>query len=242
MRMHEYSIMFAVLSFFLSFFLSFLNSLLTTSSLCLQRHSSCIIQHIIRINLPACVSIDVSVRFQSTAHVTSTSYHSTKYRIRNDDTRLIMGILGIRLISKKTRRLLQVSSLTSLFIISLLLVSRWTSTSNDQDNDVESDNGVDKSLENPFLPQEVFIDAKSRPVPIISVNELDHGRPELPKYIHLDLKGAPPRATSFFPPFFKFLKKLEMGVKGVVIEYEDILPLTGRLSNVKLSTTISYLS
>ena len=59
-----------------------------------------------------------------------------------------------------------------------------------------------------------------------------NGRPDLPKYIHLDLKGAPPKAEKFFDSFFIFLAKLQMGVKGVVIEYEDTLPLQGSLANV----------
>ena len=54
----------------------------------------------------------------------------------------------------------------------------------------------------------------------------------LAKYVHLDLKGAPPRARPFYEPFFKFLNQLNMDVKGVVIEYEDMLPLTGRFENV----------
>lgn len=57
------------------------------------------------------------------------------------------------------------------------------------------------------------------------------GRPDLAKYIHLDLKGAPPKADRFYPSFFEFLEKLQMGVKGVLIEYEDTLPLEGNLLN-----------
>lgn len=58
------------------------------------------------------------------------------------------------------------------------------------------------------------------------------GRPDLAKYIHLDLKGAPPKADQFYPPFFEFLVNLQMGVKGILIEYEDTLPLEGKLLNV----------
>ena len=57
------------------------------------------------------------------------------------------------------------------------------------------------------------------------------GRPDLAKYIHLDLKGAPPKADRFYPSFFQFLERLQMGVKGVLIEYEDTLPLEGNLLN-----------
>jgi hexosaminidase len=58
------------------------------------------------------------------------------------------------------------------------------------------------------------------------------GQPTLPKYIHLDLKGAPPQADQFYDRFFHFVDGLKMGVRGVLIEYEDMLPLRGRLSNV----------
>ena len=64
------------------------------------------------------------------------------------------------------------------------------------------------------------------------------GRSELPKYIHLDLKGAPPKAEKFYGQFFEFLSKLQMGIKGVIMEYEDTLPLEGNLKDV--STTRSF--
>jgi hypothetical protein len=57
-------------------------------------------------------------------------------------------------------------------------------------------------------------------------------RVNLTKYIHLDLKGAPPNANKFYENFFNFLDKLQMGVKGILIEYEDTLPLQGNLINV----------
>lgn len=56
----------------------------------------------------------------------------------------------------------------------------------------------------------------------------------LSKYIHIDLKGAPPKADKFFESFFNFLEKIQLDVKGVVIEYEDILPLQGNLINVNI--------
>jgi len=62
-----------------------------------------------------------------------------------------------------------------------------------------------------------------------------NGRPNLVKYIHLDLKGAPPQANKFYENFFDFIDKLQMGVKGVLIEYEDMLPLQGRFTNVSIN-------
>jgi len=62
----------------------------------------------------------------------------------------------------------------------------------------------------------------------------NNGRPDLAKYIHIDLKGAPPKVDQFYESFFEFLEKLQMGIKGVLIEYEDTLPLQGNLINVSL--------
>ncbi|CAF3812291.1 unnamed protein product [Rotaria magnacalcarata] len=62
--------------------------------------------------------------------------------------------------------------------------------------------------------------------------QLGFGRSDLAKYIHLDLKGAPPKANKFYDSFFNFLQNLQMGVKGVLIEYEDTLPLHGNLANI----------
>jgi len=66
-----------------------------------------------------------------------------------------------------------------------------------------------------------------------------NGRPDLAKYIHLDLKGAPPKADKFYESFFDFLEKIQMGIKGVLIEYEDTLPLEGNLANVSLEKNLN---
>ena len=60
---------------------------------------------------------------------------------------------------------------------------------------------------------------------------------QLAKYIHLDLKGAPPKPNKFYESFFTFLKNLQMGVKGVLIEYEDMLPLERNLDNVSTNNS-----
>jgi len=82
-----------------------------------------------------------------------------------------------------------------------------------------------------YLPREV--DYKKRTNDIL-IKQIGYGRPDLAKYIHLDLKGAPPKAEKFYESFFNFLEKLQMGVKGVIIEYEDTLPLQGNLANVSI--------
>ncbi|GMR58787.1 hypothetical protein PMAYCL1PPCAC_28982 [Pristionchus mayeri] len=48
------------------------------------------------------------------------------------------------------------------------------------------------------------------------------------KYVHMDLKGAPPRPDYFKKSLDLFSK---LGAKGVVIEWEDMFPLTGILSS-----------
>ncbi|XP_044754980.1 hexosaminidase D-like [Coccinella septempunctata] len=49
------------------------------------------------------------------------------------------------------------------------------------------------------------------------------------KFVHLDLKGAPPKVT-YYEYLFPLLAK--NGVAGVVIEYEDTFPFKGILHNV----------
>ncbi|CAF1555921.1 unnamed protein product [Rotaria sordida] len=83
--------------------------------------------------------------------------------------------------------------------------------------------------DNSYLPQETF---STKTINNISTEKPNYGRPNLAKYIHLDLKGAPPKPDKFYESFFNFLKSLQMGVKGVLIEYEDILPLEGIFADV----------
>jgi hypothetical protein len=50
---------------------------------------------------------------------------------------------------------------------------------------------------------------------------------KLERVVHVDLKGAVPR-IDYFGPFFRMLK--EFGATGVLLEYEDVFPFTGRLA------------
>jgi len=58
----------------------------------------------------------------------------------------------------------------------------------------------------------------------------DDPRPRLKrKIVHLDLKGMPPR-ISYFAKLFPLLK--QMGVTGILVEYEDMFPFYAQLASV----------
>jgi hypothetical protein len=144
-----------------------------------------------------------------------------------------------RLAFIKMRRILEFLIFIVFVIIVLTIGSKWSSS-------IETDNYHHVKIQvNPFLPNDQFVnnDNNNNNNRMIVNNDNNNnnrmmieksinGRPDLPKYIHLDLKGAPPQATKFYERFFSFIDKLQMGVKGVLIEYEDMLPLEGRFVNV----------
>lgn len=50
------------------------------------------------------------------------------------------------------------------------------------------------------------------------------------RIVHLDLKGAPPK-PDYFKKFIPFIK--EHGATGILLEYEDTFPFTGRLEEAR---------
>ncbi|CAF1335484.1 unnamed protein product [Rotaria sp. Silwood1] len=128
-----------------------------------------------------------------------------------------------QIIFLKVRRIIQLCICLLFLIIILTYYVRWSSRSNNQIQFYEN------AFDNPFLPQNAFYKKKSND---IVAEQTSYGRSDLAKYIHLDLKGAPPKANKFYESFFYFLEKLQMGIKGVLIEYEDMLPLQGNLVNI----------
>ncbi|KAG7239806.1 hypothetical protein INR49_028394 [Caranx melampygus] len=61
--------------------------------------------------------------------------------------------------------------------------------------------------------------------------------PEGQKLVHLDLKGAPPKA--------EYLNKLielfsDLGAKGLLVEYEDMFPYEGELQLLKATAQPAY--
>ena len=132
-----------------------------------------------------------------------------------------------RLISLRMRRLFELFIFVFFVVILLSIGSKWSSSS------ISSQYGQSNMKKiNPYLPiAPVLVQDNVNKL----IDKSFHPRPDLPKYIHLDLKGAPPQSTKFYEGFFHFIEQLQMGVKGFLIEYEDMLPLQGRFFNV--STT-----
>lgn len=58
------------------------------------------------------------------------------------------------------------------------------------------------------------------------------------KIVHIDLKGSPPTLDYLF----KLIRKLaKLGVTGVMIEYEDMFPYDGTLSDLAAKSAFSRL-
>ena len=133
-----------------------------------------------------------------------------------------MAYFSGQVIFLKGRRIFETITFIMFCTLILTMYLQWKSKS--------TDTTIYENLHNdPYLSQERFIKGKYNNA---AERQLSHGRPDLAKYIHLDLKGAPLLADKFYVPFFRFLGKMQMGVKGIVIEYEDTLPLEGNLANV----------
>ncbi|CAF2999827.1 unnamed protein product [Rotaria sp. Silwood2] len=130
-----------------------------------------------------------------------------------------------RLIFIKMRRIFELLVLSFVFIIILTINSKWSSTINDNNKSLSIK--INNISVNSFLPQDQSINVNHNNI----TEKIITGQPDLAKYIHLDLKGAPPQPNKFYETFFNFIDQLKMGVKGIVIEYEDLLPLNGRLAN-----------
>ncbi|CAF2587920.1 unnamed protein product [Rotaria sp. Silwood2] len=123
------------------------------------------------------------------------------------------------------RRIFELLILSFVFIIILTINSKWSSTINDNNKSLSIK--INNISVNSFLPQDQSINVNHNNI----TEKIITGQPDLAKYIHLDLKGAPPQPNKFYETFFNFIDQLKMGVKGIVIEYEDLLPLNGRLAN-----------
>ena len=130
-----------------------------------------------------------------------------------------MAFVFARLISMKMRRLSELLLLVFFVVIVVTIGSKWSLKLAIQDNAQHIDIKINSNPVNSLLS--------------VQASNLVTVRSDLPKYIHLDLKGAPPQSQKFYERFFSFIQKLQMGVKGFLIEYEDMLPLQGRFVNVR---------
>jgi hexosaminidase len=67
---------------------------------------------------------------------------------------------------------------------------------------------------------------------------LGKGQPYIPKQriIHFDLKGAPPK-LEFLLRTLKWIK--DVGATGVLLEYEDMFPFSGKLHGISASNSYS---
>ncbi len=148
-----------------------------------------------------------------------------------------MRSLNNRLVLIKMRRLFELLTLTLFVVIVLTISSKWSSTRTTTTDNYKHLNVHNNNIPvNPFLPQDNSLNLNDK----IMIERPINGRPNLVKYIHLDLKGAPPQANKFYENFFDFIDKIQMGVKGVLIEYEDMLPLQGRFTNVSINKKTTF--
>jgi len=90
----------------------------------------------------------------------------------------------------------------------------------------------------PIIPQGPPADQMCNLFPLErnAAAESPPGRQVARRYIHLDLKGAPPR-PSYLIQLFTFVA--EWGASGLLIEWEDMVPFTGRLEVVRSPTCYS---
>ncbi|CAF1179632.1 unnamed protein product, partial [Didymodactylos carnosus] len=129
------------------------------------------------------------------------------------------------------RRLFGATTILILFCLIVYIFKRQQTTVADEriktnniflprsNDDVDDDSHKQQVLRMEPQPVQDFIATKK-----------GAGNPNLLKYIHFDLKGAPPK-IAFYEPFFKFISKLNAGIKGILIEYEDTMPLNGMFND-----------
>ncbi|UJR33027.1 hypothetical protein I4U23_020486 [Adineta vaga] len=134
----------------------------------------------------------------------------------------------------KMRRLFELLILTLFFLILFTIGSKWTTSKSKFKPTIDNDTfkylspKLNLISSNSFVSQDKSLNLNDDNM---ITKQLNSKADNLDKYIHLDLKGAPPLADKFYENFFDFIDKIQMGVKGILIEYEDMLPLEGRFVN-----------
>ena len=59
--------------------------------------------------------------------------------------------------------------------------------------------------------------------------QIENNLKQLERIVHVDLKGAQPKAA-YFKEFFKLIK--DFGATGILLEYEDVFPYNGKSLNI----------
>src|SRR4051812_27885117 len=114
-----------------------------------------------------------------------------------------MPLLINRLVFIKMRRLFELLILIFFLIIVLTICSKWSSSSSIiNDNHKYLNIKINPIPVNPFLPQDPFLNLNDNNN---NNNRMTKTRIDLAKYIHLDLKGAPPQTNKFYENFFYFI-------------------------------------
>ena len=75
-----------------------------------------------------------------------------------------------------------------------------------------------------------LLQIKNDPSPRVNKGQYEEFLKNIERIVHIDLKGAPPK-PDYFTEFIPFIKK--HGATGILLEYEDTFPFTGKLAEAK---------
>ena len=129
---------------------------------------------------------------------------------------------------RNLRRSLIVLICLPIVVLGLFIIERKRDFNSTSENSIDQiqrfKRSIDEKVPN-VIPIDLYEKPQFRPIiyPVIETKNLE-------RFVHLDLKGAAPK-FEFYQKLFPFLKKF--GATGLLIEYEDMFPFTGRLAAVR---------